>query len=151
MRKSIIVAGDNCTTNIDECAVTPCTNGNCKDGPCVNGQCEDGVNDFNCKCEPGYKGKRWVLIIWKQPLTGMPVFSLKAELSLFDVIKKYTHLEVLELLETSKNLLLTQETVTDWIIWRFQKDEVNLFLGAPLKIPSSILQPVFSFPLSCLL
>ena len=44
---------------------------------------------------------------------GMPDSSLKAELSLFDVIKKYTHLEVLELLETSKNLLLTQETVTD--------------------------------------
>lgn len=29
----------------------------CKDNPCINGAtCEDGLNNFVCRCKPGYTG-----------------------------------------------------------------------------------------------
>ena len=40
--------GDNCETNIDECALVSCLNG---------GSCEDGINDYTCHCVAGYTGK----------------------------------------------------------------------------------------------
>ena len=30
----------------------------CAEGPCENGgHCTDAVNDYNCSCVPGFKGK----------------------------------------------------------------------------------------------
>lgn len=70
--------------DIDECASSPCVNGecvdkvngftcDCKDGwqgdycdedisecasdPCVNGACIEGENQYTCVCEPGFTGK----------------------------------------------------------------------------------------------
>ena len=40
-------SGDGCTTNIDECAATPCQN---------SGVCADGVNAYTCSCAAGYQG-----------------------------------------------------------------------------------------------
>ena len=37
----------NCETDIDECKSSPCYN---------NATCLDLVNDFECKCQPGFKG-----------------------------------------------------------------------------------------------
>ena len=34
--------------NIDECELEPCQN---------NGNCTDKINDYDCKCEPGFQGK----------------------------------------------------------------------------------------------
>lgn len=41
-------SGDDCATNIDECAPRPCRNG---------GTCLDDVNDYHCACYPGFTGK----------------------------------------------------------------------------------------------
>ena len=38
-------SGDNCETNIDDCASNPCLNG---------GTCNDGINSFTCSCVLGY-------------------------------------------------------------------------------------------------
>ena len=32
--------------DIDECASSPC----------VNGQCQDGINQYTCLCDPGWTG-----------------------------------------------------------------------------------------------
>ena len=40
--------GDECQTDIDECAGNPCQN---------NGVCTDGVNSFECACANGWSGK----------------------------------------------------------------------------------------------
>ena len=34
--------------DIDDCASKPCQ---------PNGRCIDGVNNYTCKCDPGYTGK----------------------------------------------------------------------------------------------
>ena len=34
--------------NIDECELKPCQN---------NGNCTDKINDYDCKCEPGFQGQ----------------------------------------------------------------------------------------------
>ena len=36
------------SSDVDECDPSPCLNG---------GHCVDGVNDYTCKCPPGYTGK----------------------------------------------------------------------------------------------
>lgn len=41
--------GDDCQTDIDECASKPCYNG---------AICKDGVNEYTCECKPGYEGQR---------------------------------------------------------------------------------------------
>ena len=43
-----IYLGTNCEYNIDDCAKSPCKNG---------GTCIDLINDVQCKCMEGYKGK----------------------------------------------------------------------------------------------
>lgn len=43
----VCVSGKNCEVNFDDC----------KDNPCINGAtCEDGLNNFVCRCKPGYTG-----------------------------------------------------------------------------------------------
>lgn len=37
-----------CLSDVDECASNPCKNG---------GTCEDGVNQFICRCLPGFGGE----------------------------------------------------------------------------------------------
>ena len=37
----------NISTDIDECATSPC----------IHGSCEDKINDYTCTCDPGWKGK----------------------------------------------------------------------------------------------
>ena len=39
--------GDDCQTDIDECASNPCQN---------SGTCSNGVNEYSCSCLPGYTG-----------------------------------------------------------------------------------------------
>ena len=40
--------GKFCTTEIDECEISPCNNG---------ANCTDLVNDYKCECLPGFQGK----------------------------------------------------------------------------------------------
>ena len=59
--------GNNCETNIDECASILCENDSpCSETldpdsgttPCKNGgTCVDGIGSFTCQCPPGYTGK----------------------------------------------------------------------------------------------
>ncbi|KAH3850083.1 transmembrane cell adhesion receptor mua-3-like [Dreissena polymorpha] len=76
---------ETCSTNIDECASSPCIHGTCFDRlngytcrcqpgytgnhcetdidecnpkPCVHGTCHDHVNAYSCKCNAGYIGIR---------------------------------------------------------------------------------------------
>ncbi|XP_043217443.1 protein crumbs-like isoform X1 [Amphibalanus amphitrite] len=77
--------GADCETDIDDCASSPCQNGDCTDGvnqfscqcwdgyegelcqteideceryqPCQRGACEDRVADYDCVCEEGFGGK----------------------------------------------------------------------------------------------
>lgn len=86
--------GQNCETDIDECADQPCEHGRCIDlvndfrcdcadtgfkgnrcetniddcveMPCENGgMCEDGINEFTCHCNPGFVGKTCeVCFVW---------------------------------------------------------------------------------------
>ena len=46
----VILSGDTCATNINDCADDPCD---------VTGtvECQDLVADFFCLCNPGYTGK----------------------------------------------------------------------------------------------
>lgn len=39
--------GKNCEVDVDDCASSPC----------VNGDCTDGVNQYTCACAPGFEGK----------------------------------------------------------------------------------------------
>ena len=41
------LSGENCETNIDECAGDPCQNG---------ATCVDGIAQYTCMCHPGYEG-----------------------------------------------------------------------------------------------
>lgn len=80
-------AGDNCETDIDDCAEVPCKNGGvCTDkvngfqcdcagsgfmgrtcqenidecaveAPCHHGRCNDTIGDYQCLCEESYCGK----------------------------------------------------------------------------------------------
>ena len=38
--------GTTCATNIDDCATSPC----------VNGDCADKINSYKCTCHPGWTG-----------------------------------------------------------------------------------------------
>ncbi|WP_437497765.1 calcium-binding EGF-like domain-containing protein [Sorangium sp. So ce1099] len=40
--------GDNCDVDVDECASSPC----------VNGDCADGQNQYTCSCNAGWEGTR---------------------------------------------------------------------------------------------
>ena len=40
--------GKFCSTEIDECEISPCNNG---------ANCTDLVNDYKCECLPGFQGK----------------------------------------------------------------------------------------------
>ena len=40
--------GENCGTNIDECATDPCQN---------DAACRDGIADYTCNCLYGWQGK----------------------------------------------------------------------------------------------
>ena len=41
-------SGQNCETDVDECAGNPCRNG---------GTCSDGINNFTCSCPPTHMGR----------------------------------------------------------------------------------------------
>ena len=46
--KDVLISGDTCEVNIDDCF----------DGACQNeGTCVDGVNMYTCSCVAGYTGK----------------------------------------------------------------------------------------------
>lgn len=42
-----LIAGRDCETDIDECALSPCRNG---------GECVDKISKFECICPVGYSG-----------------------------------------------------------------------------------------------
>lgn len=44
----MLIAGQNCEINIDECESNPCLNG---------ATCNDEINDFTCDCQPGFNGR----------------------------------------------------------------------------------------------
>ncbi|XP_065938160.1 fibropellin-3-like [Magallana gigas] len=75
--------GTDCTSDIDECASSPCIHGNCSDNvngyrclcdsgyaglhcesnvdecassPCIHGNCTDDVNSFHCSRDVGFSG-----------------------------------------------------------------------------------------------
>ncbi|PFX18968.1 Neurogenic locus Notch protein [Stylophora pistillata] len=77
--------GQRCEKEIDECLLSPCVHGTCKDeinnytctcdpgytgyncsvdidecqsAPCIHGNCSDLVNGFNCSCQSGFNGTR---------------------------------------------------------------------------------------------
>lgn len=47
-RKLSFFAGKNCEKNENDCINNPCLNG---------GTCQDGINNYTCRCKPGYTGK----------------------------------------------------------------------------------------------
>lgn len=49
----LIITGNLCQYNIDECKDDPCQNG---------GLCFDELGSYYCKCPPGYEGKLCVII-----------------------------------------------------------------------------------------
>ena len=47
---SLGFVGQNCSTNVDDCANHMCQNG---------GTCRDGVNKYTCQCPPEFTGKKY--------------------------------------------------------------------------------------------